>query len=164
MFRALDRDGAPVDGFAFDGNAVTWAGAEPVEAGIRYELEVDGADWLVPGVFYGENRPEACTRIFPRFTPGHVDVERMESDAWSFRADRCATPAVFAGERGLATREVSPVGQAGVGFAQVGRRAQVVEDGALGQHHEAVREAFRYPQLFLVFSAENLAYPVPECW
>jgi hypothetical protein len=41
----------------------------------------------------------------------------MESDAWSFRADRCATPAVFSGGRGLLTSEVSPLGQAGVGFA-----------------------------------------------
>ena len=125
MFRALDRDGAPVEGFAFDGNAVTWTGEAPIEAGIRFELEVDGEDWLVPGVFYGENRPEACTRIYPRFTPGRVDVERMESDAWSFRADRCATPAVFCGGRGLVTREVSPLGQAGVGFARRGGRSTI---------------------------------------
>jgi hypothetical protein len=93
---------------------------EPVEAGIRFELELletDEPQWLVPGVFYGENRPESCTRIYPRFTAGRTDVERMEADAWSFRADRCATPAVLAGGRGLRTSEVSPLGQAGVGFA-----------------------------------------------
>jgi hypothetical protein len=117
MFRALSPDGSPVEGFAFAGNTVTWTGAEPVEAGIRYELELDGEPrWLVPGVFYGENRPESCTRIYPRFTP-QVDVERMESPSWSFRADRCATPAVFCGDDGLLTTEVSPLGQAGVGFA-----------------------------------------------
>jgi hypothetical protein len=117
MFRTLGPDGSPVDGFRFDGNTVSWTGAEPVRAGIRYELELDGPpDWLVPGVFYGENRPAACTRIYPRFAP-HVDLERMESPAWSFRADRCATPAVFCGGRGLVTTELSPLGQAGVGFA-----------------------------------------------
>ncbi|HEY6054845.1 MAG TPA: hypothetical protein VIU86_12980, partial [Gaiellaceae bacterium] len=117
MFRALSPDGSPVEGFAFDGNAVTWTGDGPVEAGIRYELELEGEpDWLVPGVFYGENRVESCTRIYPRFAP-RLDVERMESPSWSFRADRCATPAVFARGGGLVTREVSPVGQAGVGFA-----------------------------------------------
>ena len=116
--RALAPDGSAVDGFVFDGNVVTWTGADPVEAGIRFELELTGPpDWLVPGVFYGENRPERCTRIFPRFTPEHVDLDRMESDAWGFRADRCATPAVLCGGRGLATSETSPVGQAGVGFA-----------------------------------------------
>jgi hypothetical protein len=117
MFRALRPDGSSVEGFRFDGTTVTWTGPEPVEAGIRYELEPDGEpDWLVPGVFYGENRPAACTKLFPRFAE-HLDVARMESPSWGFRADRCATPAVFCGDRGLATREVSPLGQAGVGLA-----------------------------------------------
>lgn len=118
--RALAPDGSPVEGFRFAGSRVMYEGAEPVDAGIRVELElpeVSEPSWLVPGVFYGENRPESCTRIYPRFTPGRTDVERMESDAWSFRADRCATPAVFCGDRGLLTSEVSPLGQAGVGFA-----------------------------------------------
>jgi hypothetical protein len=118
--RAIAPDGARVEGFSFDGSRVTYEGAEPVEAGIRFELELPASDepqWLVPGVFYGENRPESCTRIYPRFTPGRVDVARMESDAWAFRADRCSTPAVFANGRGLRTSEVSPLGQAGVGFA-----------------------------------------------
>ncbi|MFL5955356.1 MAG: hypothetical protein ACJ76I_14735 [Gaiellaceae bacterium] len=118
--RALAPDGSPVEGFVFDGPTVTWTGSTAVEAGIRVELELpetDDPDWLVPGLFYRSNRPASCTRIYPRFTPGHVDVERMESDTWSFRADRCATPAVFARGGGLLTRETSPVGQAGVGFA-----------------------------------------------
>jgi hypothetical protein len=41
----------------------------------------------------------------------------MESDAWGFRADRCATPGVFARGGGLVTTEVSPLGRSGVGFA-----------------------------------------------
>jgi hypothetical protein len=118
--RAIAPDGSAVDGFAFDGRRVRYDGVEPVDAGIRVELELGETDdprWLVPGLFYGENRPEACTRIYPRFTPGRVDVERMESDSWSFRADRCATPAVFAHGGGLRTTERSPLGQSGVGFA-----------------------------------------------
>ena len=115
----LDRDGARVDGFSFEHGTVTYSGAAPVDASVRLSLQLpptDDPQWLVPGVFYGENRPERCTRIFPRFTE-HVDVARMESSAWSFRADRCATPAVFARGGGLITRELSPIGQAGVGFA-----------------------------------------------
>jgi len=118
---ALAPDGSRVDGFSFDGDrTVRYAGETPVDAGIRLSLELpptDDPQWLVPGVFYGENRPAACTRIFPRFTPGRVDVDRMESDAWSFRADRCSTPAVFARGGGLLTTERSPLGQSGVGFA-----------------------------------------------
>jgi hypothetical protein len=126
--KALAPDGSPVEGFVFDGNAVTWFGPEPIDAGIRVELELPATDdpnWLVPGLFYRSNRPESCTRIYPRYTPGHVDVERMESDAWSFRADRCATPAVFARGGGLVTTEVSPLGQAGVGFAYRGGRPSI---------------------------------------
>jgi hypothetical protein len=119
--RALAPDGSRVEGFEFAGAlTVTYRGVEPVDAGIRVEVELPASDepaWLVPGVFYGENRADGSTRIYPRFTPGRVDVERMESDAWSFRADRCATPAVFARGGGLATSETSPVGQSGVGFA-----------------------------------------------
>ncbi len=126
---ALAPDGARVDGFAFEGTTVTWTGDAAVEAGIRFELEIphDGGepDWLVPGVFYGENRPAACTRLYPRFTPGRVDVARMESSAWSFRGDRCATPAAFCGEHGLATSETSPLGQTGVGFALRDGRVRV---------------------------------------
>ena len=93
---------------------------EPVDAGVRVELRLEATDdpaWLVPGVFYGENRPERSSRLYPRFTPRHTDVAAMESDSWSFRADRCATPAVFARGGGLVTREVSALGQSGVGFA-----------------------------------------------
>jgi hypothetical protein len=116
--KALAPDGSPVAGFVFAGSTVTWTGESPVEAGIRVEVEVDESNWLVPGLFYGENRPDGCTRVYPRFTPGRVDVPRMESDSWSFRADRCATPAVFAGRTGLLTTETSPLGPSGVGFAQ----------------------------------------------
>ena len=119
--KALAPDGSVVDEFTFDGAlTVTYNGAAPVDAGIRVTLELpptDDPDWLVPGVFYGENRPEACRRIYPRFVTRGGDVARMESDNWSFRADRCATPAVFARGGGLVTTERSPLGQSGVGFA-----------------------------------------------
>jgi hypothetical protein len=99
---------------------VTYTGEMPVDAGIRVQVELPPADephWLVPGVFYGENRPDSCARIYPRFARGSSDVARMESDSWSFRADRCATPAVFASGGGLVTSETSPLGPSGVGFA-----------------------------------------------
>jgi hypothetical protein len=115
----LAPDGTPVDGFRYDDGTVSYTGTVPVEAGVRLSLELPATDdpqWLVPGVFYGENRPANCTKLFPRFAQ-HVDVARMESNAWSFRADRCATPAVFARGGGLVTSELSALGQSGVGFA-----------------------------------------------
>ncbi len=108
---------------------VTCVAAEPVAAGLRVELllgPTDDPHWLVPGLFYGENRLADCTRVYPRWTPGRRDPARMESDAWSFRADRAATPAVFGwdgtGGAALVTAETSPLGESGVGFAMVGDR------------------------------------------
>jgi hypothetical protein len=141
-FAALRPDGSDLDSFTFERTAagVVVTASEDVEAGIRVErvLASHKPNWLVPGVFYGENRDPACTRIYPRYTPGRVNVARMESDAWSFRADRCATPAVFVGEHGLVTAERSALGQAGVGFA--------VRDGraALQLHFPYREEPLRY--------------------
>jgi hypothetical protein len=90
----------------------------------------DAADpwWLIPGLFYGENRPVDCDRRFPRFEAGADDPAGMVSDHWSFRSDRAATPAVFAwGPSGgvvVATDEVSPAGPTGVGFAHDGTTAE----------------------------------------
>src|SRR3954447_15073607 len=116
---ARAADGSPVDGFRYEAGTITYTGSDPVDASVRLSLQLPATDdpqWLVPGVFYGENRPANCAKLFPRFTH-HVDAERMESNAWSFRADRCATPAVFARAGGLVTTELSPLGQSGVGFA-----------------------------------------------
>jgi len=127
---ALRSDGTVEPAFSFGwtqfregGGAsitVTCTADEPVEAGIRVELRLDPTHdpgWLVPGVFYGENRPENCKRLFPRFVRDRTDVAAMESNEWSFRADRCATPAVFARGAALVTAEESVLGQSGVGFA-----------------------------------------------
>jgi hypothetical protein len=115
----LAPDGSLVDGFEFDGVTLSYRGLSPVDASVRISLQLPATDdpqWLVPGVFYGENRPETSSRTYPRFAR-ETNVERMESPSWSFRADRCATPAVFARGGGLITSELSPLGQSGVGFA-----------------------------------------------
>ena len=109
--------------------ALTCTVPEPVEASVRVELRLDETDdpgWLVPGLFYGENRPAECTRIYPRFVCGEVDLPRMESPAWSFRCDRAATPAVFAWSResgsALVTGEATALGVSGLGFAHADGR------------------------------------------
>jgi hypothetical protein len=121
---ALRPDGTVVGAFDFElregSVTATCTAREPVDAGLRLELSLTPTPdprWLVPGVFYGENRPEGCTAIYPRFVAGRTDVGAMEAGSWSFRADRCATPAVFAAGGGLVTEQSSPLGQSGVGFA-----------------------------------------------
>ncbi|WP_181764113.1 hypothetical protein [Streptomyces albidus (ex Kaewkla and Franco 2022)] len=102
--------------------------AAPVRAGLRLELRLgplgSGHEpgWLIPGVFYGQNRLPNCTRPYPRYEAGVCDAAGMTAAAWAFRADRCATPAVFArdGAGGAAlalTGERSSLGECGVGFA-----------------------------------------------
>lgn len=154
---ARTATGAPSDAFSIDVTEapaetrmdvtllVRCTASEPVEAAIAVELRLDETDdpgWLVPGLFYGENRPADCTRIYPRFVASGGDVSRMESPAWSFRADRAATPAVFAwarsGGAALVTGEQTTLGISGVGFA--------LEDGrpALRLHFPFREEPLRY--------------------
>ncbi|RKN04531.1 hypothetical protein [Streptomyces radicis] len=99
-------------------------GRGAVDAGLRVELRLGPADdpgWLIPGAFYGQNRLPHCTRRYPRYERGVHDPDAMTADAWSLRADRCATPAVFARDRAggaaLALAERGELGAQGVGFA-----------------------------------------------
>lgn len=98
-------------------------------AGLRFEVLLGATDepgWLVPGAFYGENRVPGCRRRYPRFEAGSYDPECMVSHTWHLRADRCATPAVFArdgvGGAALVTGERSDLGLTGVGLSVVDGR------------------------------------------
>ena len=103
---------------------VEYRGEAPTERGVRIGLQLpaegDPPTWLIPGLFYDENRPIGCRRSFPRYERGTNDPRAMVSERWSFRADRAATPAVFAwrGDRmlALAVSEVTDLGPSGIGF------------------------------------------------
>jgi hypothetical protein len=101
----------------------TYRGAAPAEARLRVSATLaDATDpyWLIPGLFYGENRPADNHRLYPRFART-ADPRRFVSPVWSFRADRAATPAVFvwgaSGGLALAVDEHSSLGLTGIGFA-----------------------------------------------
>jgi hypothetical protein len=114
---------------------VRYEGREPLDASLRLRIVLEPGDgppwWLVPGAFYGENRPAGCDRVYPRFEIGADDPQAMVSDHWEFRADRCATPAVFAwagaGGVALIVPETTALGMAGIGLAHdpATRRASV---------------------------------------
>jgi hypothetical protein len=76
---------------------VRYGGGCPAEARVRVGRSVPARDpwWLIPGLFYGENRLEECRRVFPRFEAGADRPAEMVSARWGFRADRAATPAVM---------------------------------------------------------------------
>ena len=128
---AYGPEESPAGGVAVTVTAVH-RGGTPVEARLRVSVRLAGAEdpyWLIPGLFYGENRPEGNDRLYPRFGRP-ADPARMVAPAWSFRADRAATPAVFAwgasGGLALVTAERSSLGLTGVGFAH--------DDGAARLH------------------------------
>ncbi|TDB97346.1 hypothetical protein E1267_39965 [Nonomuraea longispora] len=99
---------------------IRYDGAEPRVGTVRVSRRVPAADpwWLIPGLFYGENRPAACRRVFPRFEAGADRPDEMVSARWGFRADRAATPAVMVwGDEGgacLIADEESALGATGL--------------------------------------------------
>lgn len=110
---------------------VVHTGADPVVASVVVTASVPAADpwWLMPGLFYGENRPADCFRVFPRFEAGADRPGELVSDRWEFRADRAATPATFVwGDHGgvaLLADETTAVGVTGLSLAHTGGSATV---------------------------------------
>jgi hypothetical protein len=136
-FRTSHRLGEEFDGMVEVTVEVRHDGPGAVERGVRIGLELptDAAvppQWLIPGVFYGENRPIDCRKQFPRYERGAHDPHGMTSEAWSFRADRAATPAVFAWSAGrmamVAVEERSSLGPAGIGFIGSSERTAIWAD------------------------------------
>ncbi|TDO57494.1 hypothetical protein EV651_111220 [Kribbella sp. VKM Ac-2571] len=100
---------------------VQYDGAAPADARVRLEVAApDAPYWLIPGLFYGANRDPACARLYPRYAPGELDAENLIADRWAFRADRAATPVVFAwGEEGgvaLSVGATTSLGLSGLGL------------------------------------------------
>jgi hypothetical protein len=136
-FRFGHRLDAAADGLTSLVVEVRHDGPEAVERGIRIGLELatDAATpphWLIPGLFYGENRPIGCRRRFPRYERGVRDAQGMASETWSVRGDRAATPAVFGWSGGrmamVAVGERGPLGPAGIGFIGSAARTAIWAD------------------------------------
>ena len=129
----VGAQGYPLDGFTVDGLTVTNSSGRPQDARVRVLVEVPNATdpwWLIPGAFYGENRPIANDRLFPRFDAGEP-ADDLTSSAWEFRADRAATPVVFVwagpdrGGAALAAAETTDLGLTGIGFQLEGTVATI---------------------------------------
>ncbi|MCU1490383.1 MAG: hypothetical protein JWM85_1788 [Acidimicrobiaceae bacterium] len=119
----LGPEGSDVSGGRSANLSATCNAPAPVEASLRVALRLGATvdpGWLIPGLFYGENRAGDAARRFPRFTATAPRHELLESDYWSFRCDRAATPAVFAwddqGGAALLVEEEGPLGENGLGF------------------------------------------------
>jgi hypothetical protein len=121
---------------------VEYRGEGECSASIRFRVDLPDASgepwWLVPGAFYGENRPAECRQVYPRFAVGAADHAAMVSDHWEFRADRAATPAVFGctASAGVALvgAEMTALGMTGLGFGH---------DASTGRCHVHLTFPFR---------------------
>jgi hypothetical protein len=107
---------------------VTATAAADAAVGLRVALADDHEpDWLVPGCFYGANRPAGCTRSFPRFSHRPDPADPLDHAGWAFRGDRAATPAVMAwdatGGAALAVDAETELGASGLAFAAEQGRA-----------------------------------------
>src|SRR4051794_6454903 len=113
-------------------------GRTDASIGVALELAGTPMPWiLIPGLFYGENRPSDCRRLYPRWALGPNDPERFVSDRWAFRSDRAATPVVIASDghwtAAIATDETSELGQTGLAFAADGTTTGI---GLFAPYHE----------------------------
>ena len=114
-----------------------FVGAQPVDAAMVFAVRLRATSepgWMIPGLFYGENRSSASRAWYPRFVPPVSDVagetvasraaDRFASSHWAFRSDRAATPVVFGrdgqGGAALATTASSALGLTGVALAADG--------------------------------------------
>jgi hypothetical protein len=108
---------------------------------------------MVPGIFYGENRP-AGRGESPRWTPAPEADDPASSSMWRFRADRTMTPVAILRNReqtiAIVTTERFSHGLCGLGFES--REGY----GELSAHFPYREEPFRYSPFL---GAEN----GPEC-
>lgn len=106
---------------------VRFVGAAPTRAAVRVSISLPAAApwWMIPGLFYGENRPVRNDRLFPRFQAARADGPRdaFVNDEWHFRSDRAAAPVVMVWPQtgsagaGLSAAPETSLGLTGLGFA-----------------------------------------------
>jgi hypothetical protein len=157
----LDVAQTDTRGWSVELNVGLRPGSRPIDASVDVALRVRAdadPDWLVPGLFYGENRPAASTARCPRWVPVAEEAsDPFTATDWWFRSDRAATPAVVATGGGtrvaLATTETSELGETGVGFG-------TTETGQ-GRQHE-IRLSFPYREGPVVYDGSVSPQPRDE--
>lgn len=85
-----------IDGFEIQLGLVN--SSEDMKMRLEVHLELVGeADprWMIPGLFYNDNRHRDCGRVYPGYSEIRRDPAKFLSNHWSFRSDRTAMPVVF---------------------------------------------------------------------
>ncbi|HYH94033.1 MAG TPA: hypothetical protein VD763_12795 [Candidatus Saccharimonadales bacterium] len=118
--------------------AVWLLGGEPLDAGLSVSIRLHAVadpEWLIPGLFYGENRPAESRARYPRWIPSGSAVssdgssDPFAASSWSFRSDRAAMPAVGARDDTtfavLAAQPRTTLGLTGLGFGSDGMTTEL---------------------------------------
>lgn len=77
---------------------VSNASASEVFFHLQFSLQAAGEKtprWMIPALFYKDNRPPENIKLYPRYDPLVHHPEQWISPAWSFRSDRSSHPGVF---------------------------------------------------------------------
>ncbi len=111
---------------------VRYIGRKEIDASFQVRFDVNDTGvprWMIPGLFYRENRVKNCKRIYPRYDSNRVNEKLFVSNYWHFRSDRCALPSVFCWTDNMmsvvATDERFSNGQSGVGFFSDGKKTSL---------------------------------------
>lgn len=93
-----------------------------LRVGIEFAVNDSGTPrWMVPAIFYKDNRPEGCKARYPRFATDQYDPSQFVSNYWMFRSDRSSCPSAFCWTDNftscLATSAVFSDGISGIGFS-----------------------------------------------
>lgn len=102
-----------------------YLGMEPAETAwdVFWDVQLKKAQPFVPGIFYGENRPDG-KGSYPRWSPVDED-DPASSPVWRFRTDRTMTPFAMLRNTDTAAAVSTPVsfshGESGLGFGSDGR-------------------------------------------
>ena len=132
---------------------IEYLGQDLAQVGFRCAFELVGSGrprFMIPGLFYKENRFAHNARKYPRYDWNGGDKGDFVSDSWSFRADRTALPAVFAWNDGMSAAvsvdETSALGLSGVGFEGNPERTRLWAD-------------FPYREEPVVYDGNQMAQP-----
>ena len=76
--------------------------------------------WMIPAIFYKDNRHVDCIRKYPRFSMDENPIDEFTSNYWAFRSDRSSCPSVLCWTdnftSALATPEAFDDTVSGIGF------------------------------------------------
>ncbi|MHB1455802.1 MAG: hypothetical protein ACYC0V_02695 [Armatimonadota bacterium] len=77
---------------------IAQSGDDVIECRVEIDFAVRDSGvprWMIPAMFYKDNRHKDCIRKYPRFAIDTTNTDEFTSDFWAFRSDRSSCPSVL---------------------------------------------------------------------